>query len=342
MNSRTATLKELAELVSGRLKGDGDLVIRAAAPIQEAGPGDITFVANFRYAKYIATTEASALVLDEKTACERPNHIRIANPYLAFAHIVSHLYPEAPLLPPGRDSHANIHEDANIDESCAIGPFCHVGRGTQVGAGSQLTASVIIGDDVIIGKNCILYPGVKVMAESRIGDDVRIHSGVVIGSDGFGFAQSEQGLQKVQQIGWVEIGDNVEIGANTTIDRGALGATRIGRGTKIDNLVQIAHNVEIGEDCIIVAQVGISGSTKLGNGVILAGQVGLIGHIELGDRAVVGAQSGVSKSIPTGKTVFGSPARDIMESKRIEASLGRLPDLLKRVRKLEEKMRSRD
>jgi UDP-3-O-[3-hydroxymyristoyl] glucosamine N-acyltransferase len=183
-----------------------------------------------------------------------------------------------------------------------------------------------------------LYPGVKIMNDCRIGDRVILHAGVVIGSDGFGFAESDQGLKKIKQVGWVEIDDDVEIGANTTVDRGAIGPTRIGAGTKIDNLVQIAHNVEIGKHCIIVSQVGISGSTKIGNGVVLAGQVGLVGHIEVGDGVRVGAQSGVPKSIPPGKMMFGSPAREIMETKRIEAALVRLPDLLKRVRKIEKKL----
>jgi UDP-3-O-[3-hydroxymyristoyl] glucosamine N-acyltransferase len=176
---------------------------------------------------------------------------------------------------------------------------------------------------------------VRILDGVKIGSNVVLHPGVVVGSDGFGFAEAEGGLEKFPQVGSVEIGDDVEIGANTTIDRGALGDTRIGRGTKIDNLVQIAHNVEIGENCIIVSQVGISGSTKVGNGVILAGQVGLVGHIQIGDQVKVAAQSGVTHTVPSGKTMLGSPAHDAMESKRIEAALRRLPELLKRVRKLE-------
>jgi UDP-3-O-[3-hydroxymyristoyl] glucosamine N-acyltransferase len=201
-----------------------------------------------------------------------------------------------------------------------------------------LVSSIHVGDDVQIGRDCILYPGVKIMNGCRIGDRVILHAGVVIGSDGFGFAESPTGLKKIKQVGWVEIADDVEIGANTTVDRGTLGPTRIGRGTKIDNLVQIAHNVEIGEHSIIVAQVGISGSTKIGNGAVLGGQVGVVGHIEIGDGVQVGAQSGISKSIPAGKTMFGSPARDIKETMRIEASLTRLPELLKRVRSIEKKL----
>jgi UDP-3-O-[3-hydroxymyristoyl] glucosamine N-acyltransferase len=199
-------------------------------------------------------------------------------------------------------------------------------------------ASVYIGANVTLGKNCRLYPGVRILDDCRLGSNIIIHPGAVIGSDGFGYAESESGLKKIRQVGWVEIEDDVEIGANTTIDRGALGATRIGAGTKIDNLVQIAHNVEIGRNCIIVSQVGISGSTKIGNGVVMAGQVGLVGHIEIGDGVMIGAKSGVPNSIPAKSKVFGYPARDLMETKRIEAALRRLPDLLKRVRKIEKKL----
>jgi UDP-3-O-[3-hydroxymyristoyl] glucosamine N-acyltransferase len=197
-------------------------------------------------------------------------------------------------------------------------------------------SSVFIGRDCAVGEDSLLYPGVRVMDSCKIGKRAIIHASTVIGADGFGFAPSPKGAKKVQQIGWVEIGDDVEIGSNCSVDRGALGPTRIGNRTKIDNLVQIAHNVEIGDDCFIVAQVGIAGSTKIGNRCVLAGQVGITGHIEIGDGTVIGAQSGVSKSVEGGKTWFGSPAREIMEMKRIEASLSRLPELLKRVKKLED------
>jgi UDP-3-O-[3-hydroxymyristoyl] glucosamine N-acyltransferase len=197
---------------------------------------------------------------------------------------------------------------------------------------------VFIGENVTVGDNCLFYPGVKIMADCKIGDNVILHPGVVIGSDGFGYAWSGTEHKKIQQIGWVEIDDDVEIGSNTTVDRGALGPTRIGRGTKIDNLVQVAHNVEIGAYSIVVSQVGISGSTKVGNGVIIAGQAGLIGHLEIGDKAIIGAQAGVSKSVPPGKAVLGSPARDIMEEKRITTIQKRLPELLKRIKNLEDKL----
>jgi len=332
------TLAEIAARVDSTLQGDGSIQIHSVAPIKAARSGEISFVANKVYEKHIATTSASALVLDPGTPCSRLPTIRHKNPYLIFARIIDLLYPEKAPLVPGRDATAVIYPDTNIEPSSAIGPLCHIMHGSRIGANCQLVSSVYVGENVTVGDNCIFYPGVRIMNDCRIGSNIIIHPGAVIGSDGFGFAKSDRGLKKIKQVGWVEIEDDVEIGANTTIDRGAIGPTRIGSGTKIDNLVQVAHNVEIGRNCIIVSQVGISGSTKIGDGVVLAGQVGLVGHIEIGDGVQIGAQSGVSKSVAAGKIVFGSPARDIMETKRIEASLVRLPELLKRVKKIEKKL----
>ncbi len=337
-NKVRLSLQELADQVGGKVEGDGQVVISAAAPIQSATDGEISFVVNERYVKYLATTQAAAVVLDEKTECSRLPVLRHPSPYFAFACIVDLLYPDAPLVSPGIDPTAVVEDGTTVDSSAAIGPLCHIRRGVSIGKGSQLISSVFAGRNVTIGNDCLIYPGVRIMDDCRIGNNVILHSSAVIGSDGFGFAESDRGLKKIKQIGWVEIDDDVEIGSNTSIDRGALGPTRIGRGTKIDNLVQIAHNVEIGQNCIIVSQVGISGSTKIGDGVVLAGQVGIVGHLEIGDGVRVGAQSGVSKSVPAGRAVFGSPARDPMTTKRIEASLMRLPELLKRVKKIEEKL----
>jgi len=332
------TLREIADAVGGTVEGNADTEITGAAAIQTADKGEISFIANKRYLKYLPTTQAAAVVLSPDTECSHIPVIRHPNPYLAFAQVVDLLYPETPLLTPGVDPNAVIEESATIAPSAAIGPLCHICSGASIGKGTQLVSSVFIGRNVSIGENCLIYPGVRIMDNCKIAGNVIIHSSTVIGSDGFGFAQSEGGLKKIKQIGWVEIEDEVEIGSNTSVDRGALGPTRIGRGTKIDNLVQIAHNVEIGRNCIIVSQVGISGSTKIGDGVVLAGQVGIVGHLEIGDGAQVGAQSGVAKSVPAGKTVFGSPARDIMVTKRIDAALTRLPDLFKRVKKIEQKL----
>ncbi|UCD18426.1 MAG: UDP-3-O-(3-hydroxymyristoyl)glucosamine N-acyltransferase [Candidatus Zixiibacteriota bacterium] len=333
----SVTLKELAELVGGRLSGDGLTAINAAAPIASAGEGDITFVANKKYEKYLESTAASAVVLSDGIAFDRLPAIFHDNPYYAFALILDRLYPEKEPYSRGIDPAARVADSAILGNGVSVGALSFVGEKSVIGDNSIISPQVFIGREVQIGGGCKVYPRVTILDGTKIGDRVTLHSGTVIGSDGFGYASHEKGLKKVSQVGWVEIDDEVEIGANVTIDRGALGPTRVGRGTKIDNLVQIAHNVEIGQDCIIVAQVGISGSTKLGNGVILAGQVGLVGHIELGDGVMVGAQSGVSRSIPAGKRYFGYPAREIMETKRIEASLRKLPELLKRVKALEEK-----
>ncbi len=336
------TLGELAKKVGATVEGDAQTVIETVAPIHTAGPGDISFIANTKYARFVETTQASALILDPNTPCTRMPVLRHQDPYLTYARVVDLLYPNQPQTAPGVHAESVIEWDVNIDDSTCVGPLCHVRHGTVIGCNCQLVSSVYVGEDVTIGDNCLIYPGVRIMNGSRIGSNVILHSGVVIGSDGFGFTPSETGLFKIKQVGWVEIADDVEIGSNTSVDRGAIGPTKIGRGTKIDNLVQIAHNVEIGENAIIVAQVGISGSTKVGNRSILAGQSGLVGHIEIGDDVRVGAQSGVPKSVAAGSTVLGSPARDIMLARRIEAALARLPELLKRVRKLESTEKSEE
>ncbi len=332
-----AKLRELADTCGGILEGDGNIEISAAAPIESASSGDITFIANNKYKKYIDTTAASAVVVHKDLKCERSDLIRHEDPYYAFALILDILYPDAAKTERRIHDTAVISETSKIGDNCTIGAQSHIGNNSRIGDGCRIDPQVYIGDNVTLGENCHLFPGVIINRGTRIGDNSIVHSGTVVGSDGFGYARHSKGIKKVKQIGWVEIGNDVEIGANCTIDRGALGPTKIGNHVKIDNLVQIAHNVEIGDFSIIVSQVGISGSTKLGRGVILAGQVGLVGHIEIGDGVQVGAQSGVSKDIPAGKKYFGYPAREIMETKRIEASLKRLPELLKRVKKLEDK-----
>ncbi|MFZ1684849.1 MAG: UDP-3-O-(3-hydroxymyristoyl)glucosamine N-acyltransferase [Candidatus Zixiibacteriota bacterium] len=337
-NNSGIPLAELASATGAELRGDGSVLIERAASIEHAGTGDISFVANPHYSKFIASTSASALVLDPSTPCDRIPTIRHANPYLTFARILDLLYVDEPLVSPGVNATAVVELSADIHPSCSVGPLCHVRPGVQIGSGTRLVSSVFLGDNVTIGKDCLIYPGVKIMAGCHIGNRCILHAGVVVGSDGFGFAPSDTGIKKIKQVGWVDIQDDVEIGANTTIDRGALGPTVIKRGTKIDNLVQIAHNVEVGEHCLLVSQVGVSGSTKLGNGVILAGQVGVVGHIQLGDGVQVGAQSGVANSIAAGETVLGSPARPLHDAKRIYAAIGQLPELVKRVRKIEQKL----
>lgn len=333
-----ATLSDLAALVGGEITGDSSIVISGVNTIEAAGSGDLSFVANKKYAQFITKTRAAALVLDFETPCDHLPALRHTNPYLAFARIIDILFPVERQVLPGINPSSLIDATASVADSAGIGPLCDLQAGVTIGENCQLISGIFVGRHSTIGDNCLIYPGVHILAGSRIGNNVIIHPGVVVGSDGYGYAEEGGGIvRKIQHRGWVEIDDHVEIGSNTTIDKGMLGPTRIGEGTKIDNLCQIAHNVQIGKHCRIISQVGISGSTKLGDFVILAGQAGVIGHLHLADGAIVAAQSGVAKDIEPGKMVLGSPARDIMEAKRIEASMSRLPELLKRVRALEKK-----
>ncbi len=338
------TVKQLAEKVGASYTGNGEIIIHSAAPIESAGTGQITFLSNPAYKKFLATTNASAIVVSPKVTIDRCAGIVAKNPYLAFSQIVDCLYP--PVYGECWEIHptATIAESANVAQRSFIGPHVVIEDDAVIGEGTMIRAGTFVGKKTIVGTNCLIAPNVSIMHECKIGDNVIIHAGTVIGSDGFGFAPTEPGQEykKIRQVGWVEIGDNVEIGANVTIDRGAIGPTVIERGVKIDNLVMIAHNVHIGENSIIVAQVGISGSTKLGRSVILAGQVGLVGHIEIGDGTMVGAQSGVTRSLEGGQAYFGSPARPMTEARRILAATPYLPDLLKRVAELERKLKDKE
>lgn len=335
--SSPVKLKRLAEEVGADLHGDGELEIYGVAPIETAVAGEISFVANPNYHIHLNTTSASAVVLDRQSSFDRLPTLRHDRPHLIFARIIDILYPDTTEHESGHHASAVISPDASVDSSTHIGPLCHIESGSSIGKNCRLVSSVYVGRDVVIGDNCIISPGVAIMDECSIGNNVIIHASTVIGSDGFGFAESETGLKKIKQIGSVEIADDVEIGSNVSIDRGAMGPTRVGKGTKIDNLVQIAHNVDIGEHCLIVSQVGISGSTRLGDQVVLGGQVGVVGHIDIGRGVKVAAQSGVSKSIAAGMTVFGTPTREIGLAKRIIAVQHRLPELLKRIGRLEKK-----
>jgi UDP-3-O-[3-hydroxymyristoyl] glucosamine N-acyltransferase len=335
------SVRELAEKVGAEFRGDGSLMIESAAPIETAGPGQISFLSNPIYKKYLATTNASALVVAAEIVVDRCAVIVGPNPYLLFAQIIDILYPAAPVRWEIHPS-AVVAPSARLADNVRLEPHAVIEAEAEIGTETVIGAGSYIGRKAKIGNGCRIGPNVSIMHECRIGNGVIIHAGTVIGSDGFGFAPTEPGQEyrKIRQIGWVEVGDSVEIGANVTIDRGTIGPTVIERGVKIDNLVMIAHNVHVGENSILVAQVGISGSTKLGRSVILAGQVGLVGHIEIGDFAIVAAQSGVPKSLEGGKVYFGYPARPIAETMRIDAALGHLPDLLRRVSALEKKTKT--
>ncbi len=331
------TLKEIAQFIDGKIIGDEDITIRGICGIKEAKPGDITFVANSKYAPLIESTQASAVITSPEIKSSSKTLVHARNPSLAFVKLVSLVAPED-IRPKGIHPSAVIGKNVKIADNIAIGAYTVIEDGVFIDENSIIYPSCFIGHHSSIGKNCLIYPHVSIRERITIGNQVIIHSGTVVGSDGFGFAAIEGLHQKIPQVGTVEIDDDVEIGANVTIDRARFDKTVIGKGTKIDNLVQIAHNVVIGENSVIVAQVGISGSTSIGKGVILAGQVGIVGHINIGDKVVVAAQSGVSKSIPAHTKVWGYPAKPFTFAKRVNACIQRLPQLYKTISQLQKRI----
>lgn len=330
------TAAEIARLLQGEVIGDGAVILRNFAPAESAQPGDLTFAENETYLAKAEASAASAILVGGTAVSAKKVLIRVANPRVAFAKVLPLFFPE-PVFAPGIHPTAVVAASAKIDATAHIGPHCAVGERVVIGARAVLRGGNHIGDDATIGAATQLFPQVTVYAHSQIGQRVRVHAGTVIGADGFGYVFDAGAHLKVLQIGNVVIGDDVEIGANVTIDRGALGSTVIGRGTKIDNLVQIAHNDVIGEHCIVCSQTGISGSVKLGSHVVLGGQVGLAGHISIGDKAVIAAQSGVMHDIPAGEKWFGTPAQPDKQTKRQFLALQKLPELLRRVAALEKK-----
>ena len=333
------TLREIAATVGGELDGNGDLEIHAVSGIREAGPGELTFFANARYSEFLVQTAASAILI-ARNGVQPPAGISVIyceNPYAAFLQIARLFVPEE-RFPEGIDPSAVVGKGFRGGSSVSIGACVVIEDDVTFGDGVIVRPGTFIGSGTRIGDGSFLYPNVTVRERVTLGKRVLVHSGAVIGSDGFGFVREGSRQVKVPQIGTVEIGDDVEIGANCAIDRGTTGATRIGRGCKLDNLVHIAHNVCVGEDTLIVAQVGISGSTEIGSRVTLAGQVGVAGHIKIGDDSAVGAQSGATKSLPPGSRVSGTPARPHAETLRTQAAMMRLDLLADRVRELEEKL----
>ncbi|RMF55776.1 MAG: UDP-3-O-(3-hydroxymyristoyl)glucosamine N-acyltransferase [Calditrichaeota bacterium] len=330
------TLAEIAGVLDGELHGDPQLLINGVAEIEKAGEGNITFLANPKYRPRLEQSKASAVIIDARSGVTPPiPYILVDDAYFGFLKVIRLFYPQRQLLEPGIHPSAVIHPTAEIDATAAIGANVYIGAHVKIGKGTQIFPNCVLLDYCQVGEDCILYPLVSVREDCRIGNNVIIHNGAVIGSDGFGFAPHEGKFHKIPQVGIVVIEDEVEIGANVTIDRATMGKTIIRKGAKLDNLVHIAHNVEVGEHTVMAAQTGISGSTKIGKYVMMGGQVGTVGHITIGDRVQIGAQSGVAKSIPEGEVVFGYPARPIMKTKRIEAIINNLPEMVKRLRHLE-------
>lgn len=334
-------LAEIAERIGGTVEGDGSLEIAAVAGLKEAVAGDISFLANPKYAAQVSATNASAVIVpadwDRPVKCAL---VRVGNSDQAFAETAEFFYEPVPAPAAGIHPSAVVAESAQLGDGVSIGANCVIEEGVVIGAGTVVQAGCVIGYKSVVGENCLFYPLVSLREFTEVGRNVIIHNGTVVGSDGFGYAVQEDGSRtKIPQIGKVVIEDDVEIGANAAIDRARFGKTRIGRGTKIDNLVQIAHNVVIGEHSVMCGQAGISGSSTVGSKVILAGQAGLAGHLEVGDGAIVGAQAGVMRDVPPKDFVIGSPAMNHLQAKKVIANTVTLPKLKDKMKKLEAEIR---
>lgn len=334
-------LQEVSDFIGGKITGNGKLEIKNLAKIEEAQPGDLTFLYLPAYEKFLSSTKASAVIV--KTGFNKKrndiSYIETEEPNKAFFKLVSHYFvPDFPLK--GIDPGAFIDPSAKIGKNIAVGKNVVISSGCSIGDNVKIYHNTVILENVEIGNDCLLFQNISIREKCKIGNRCIIHANSVIGSDGFGYDQDEKGVfQKIPQIGNVVIEDDVEIGSNVSIDRASLGATLIKRGTKIDNLSQIAHNVIIGEDTIISSQVGISGSTKVGNNCYILGQVGLTGHIEIGDKVILIAQSGVSKSLLKEGTYFGSPAKEIKNAFQIEAHIRNLPKYAEKITQLEKEIK---
>lgn len=313
----TKTLRELADIIGAEVVGDGAVAVSGINTLEDARPGQLTFLANPKYEKQLDCTQASAVIVGANSKFSRLPVLRAKDPQLAYQRAVVALHGYR------RHPHAGIHSAAHVDPTAKLGENAVVYPG------------VFIGPGVTIGRDCVLYPNVVIYERCMLGDRVIVHAGTVIGADGFGYATSAGVHHKIPQVGNVVIEDDVEIGANCTIDRAALGSTLVGKGTKIDNLVTLGHNVRTGPGCIIVAQAGVAGSTTLGHHVVLGGQVGVAGHIEIGDGTMAGAQCGIISSVEAGQIVLGAPHMPAREARRVYAIFRELPELVQRIKELE-------
>jgi len=333
------TLRELADLLGCRLEGDGQLTITRVAALEAAEPGDVTFFSNPRYASQLAATRASAVIAADDVPVPGAA-LRTKDPYVAFARALALLHPQPP-PPPGVHPTAVVEASSVLGPDVSVGPYACIGAGAVLGARTVVRAHVTIGDGVTIGEDCLLHPHVSVRERVTLGHRVVVQDHAVIGSDGFGFAADASGaLVKIPQVGTVVVGDDVEIGASTAIDRPPIGATVIGAGSKIDNLVQIGHGVELGERVILVSQVGIAGSTSIGAGTVLAGQVGVAGHLTVGKGVRATAQTGIPNSLPDKAFVSGYPAIDNRDWLKASAVFRSLPALRKQVHDLQRRLAS--
>ena len=334
------TAAQISILLNGKIEGNADAAVTSFGKIEEAGEGQLTFLANPKYEDYLYSTKASIAIVNEDLKLERQVHptlIRVKDAYSAFAQLLGKYQEMVTQQMKGIQEPSYICKSATLGNDVFIGAFSYIGENVKIGDNTKIFPGSFIGDNVQIGQNCIIHPDVKIYHDCILNNHVTIHAGTVIGSDGFGFApQADGSFKKVPQIGNVVIEDHVEIGANTTIDRATMGSTIIRTGAKLDNLIQIAHNVEVGTSTVIAAQAGVSGSTKIGNNVMIGGQAGLVGHIQIADGSKINAQSGVSKSLKEPYTaVTGSPAADYSSALRSQAVFRNLPELEKRIHELE-------
>lgn len=334
------TARQIAQLVQGRVEGDDNATVNTFAKIEEGVEGAISFLANEKYTHYIYNTKSSIVLVDDQLKIEKPVNttlIRVANARDCVAHLLQ-MYEAAKPKKQGIDNLAFISPKAKIGNSCYIGAFAYIADGAVVGDGCQIYPHTVIGDNVKVGVNCIIYPNTTIYHDCEVGSNVILHAGCVIGADGFGFAPNGDHYDKIPQIGNVLIEDDVEIGANTCIDRSTMGSTIIRKGVKLDNLVQIAHNVEVGDNTVMSAQVGIAGSTKVGQWCMFGGQVGISGHITIGDKVFLGAQSGVPGSLKENQTLIGTPPMEKLPYFKSQAIFQKLPDLYKEINQLKKEI----
>lgn len=334
--STTFTVSQLADILQLSYQGD-DITIHGVNTLEKATEHELSFLANPKYIKQLDNTNAGAVIVHPEQSSKVKNAIIAPDPYTAFAKCIALFAPKEGTFE-GISSFASIAPEAEIGENCTIYPFVYIGAKTKIGNNCTLFAGTYIGEDCRIGNNCTLFPNSVLMARTQIGENCTLQAGAVLGSAGFGFARTKNGIQKIPQVGHVIMGDNVEIGANTTIDKAALAVTSIGSGTCMDNLVQIGHNVQTGNDCLIIAQAGIAGSTVLGDNCTIAGQAGLSGHLDIGDNVTIGPQAGIAKNIPANQIVGGSPATDYTNFLRISTLMPRLPEIYKRLVQVEKQL----
>ncbi len=336
------TADQIAKVLNGKIEGNKEVEVNTLSKIEEGKPGSLSFLANPKYTSYIYETQASIVIVNANFQSSKPINctlIRVEDAYTAFSQLLE-MYNQVKLNKTGISTQAAISESSKIGKNVYIGEFVVIGENAIIGDNAKIYPQVFVGENCKIGENTTLFPGVKIYSDCVVGNNCTFHAGVVIGADGFGFApQSDNNYKKVAQIGNVVIEDNVEIGANTTIDRATLGSTIIRKGVKLDNLIQIAHNVEIGENTVMAALSGVSGSTKIGKNCMIGGQVGMAGHLIIGDNVKIGAQAGIISNVKDGQTIIGSPAMDVVAFMKSTVYFKKLPELAKQISALEKKLK---